>query len=146
MNLEPLTIAGRLDDVTQLMDYVAWAAAAAGLDEQATYRLCLAVDEIATNIVTYAYEQAGREGDLTVWADTSDTDLRVTLQDWGDPFDPREMAPPDDLHKPPDQRRNGGLGIFLAMWGVDEFHYKREGSHNQSTFVVHLRPDQSSHG
>lgn len=128
------------------MDYVAWAAAAVGLSEQATYRLCLAVDEIATNIVTYAYDRAGRSGDLTVWADSNDVDLRIILQDWGDPFDPREMAPPDDLDKPPDQRRNGGLGIFLAMWGVDEFYYQRESTHNQSTFVVHLTPDQRSHG
>lgn len=145
MNLEPLTVAGRLEDVTQLMDYVAWAAAAAGLGEQATYRLCLAVDEIATNIVTYAYERAGREGELTVAATTGDGDLRIILQDWGDPFDPRDIAPPDDLDKPPDQRRNGGLGIFLAMWGVDEFHYEREGGHNQSTFVVHIAAE-SSHG
>ena len=138
MNLEPLTVAGRLDEVTQLMDYVAWAAAAAGLGEQATYRLCLAVDEIATNIVTYAYDEAGREGDLTVWATTGEDDLRITLRDGGDPFDPRAIAPPADLHKPPDQRRNGGLGIFLAMWGVDEFLYERDGDQNQSTFVVNL--------
>lgn len=142
MNLEPLTVPGKLEEVTQLMDYVAWAAAAAGLSEQATYRLCLAVDEIATNIVTYAYEATGHEGDLVVSADTTDHDLRIVLRDDGEPFDPRAIPPPDDLDKPPDQRRNGGLGIFLAMWGVDEFQYRREGHYNQSTFVVNLTAEQ----
>ena len=62
MILEPLTIPGRSEMLTQLMDYVAWAAAGAGLSEQISYRLSLAVDEIATNIVLHGYEGAGRHG------------------------------------------------------------------------------------
>ena len=53
MILEPLTIPGRPERLSQLMDYVAWAATAVGLNEAAIYRLSLAVDEIATNIVDH---------------------------------------------------------------------------------------------
>ena len=136
MILEPLTVPGELDAVTQLMDFVAWSAAAAGLDEQATYKLCLAVDEIATNIVTYSYLNAGRTGNLRIAAETDVATLRIRLDDEGAPFDPRLAPPPADLDRPLLERRDGGLGIFLALWGVDEFDYKSAAGTNQSTFIV----------
>lgn len=144
MILEPLTVPGELDAVTQLMDFVAWSAAAAGLDEQATYKLCLAVDEIATNIVIYSYLQVGRSGDLKIAAETDSTTLRIRLFDNGAPFDPRLAPPPDDLDRPLPERRDGGLGIFLALWGVDDFDYESSGVTNQCTFIVRRnKPAQS---
>jgi anti-sigma regulatory factor (Ser/Thr protein kinase) len=141
MILEPLTVPGELDAVTQLMDFVAWSAAAAGLDEQATYKLCLAVDEIATNIVTYSYMKAGRRGDLVIAAETDPTTLRIHLTDEGAPFDPRQAPPPADLDRPLSERRDGGLGIFLALWGVDAFDYEPRGDTNRSTFIVRRPTD-----
>lgn len=136
--LEPLTVSGRSEMLTQLMDYVAWAAAGAGLSESAIYRLSLAVDEIATNIVQYGYEKGRRQGDLTIWADLDTDRLTIYLEDTGAPFDPRQAPPPDDLDRPLEERRTGGLGIFLALWGVDEFTYLREGDTNRSIFVMNL--------
>lgn len=138
MMLEPLTVPGRSEMLTQLMDYVAWAAAGAGLGESAIYRLSLAVDEIATNIVQYGYENGRRTGDLTIWVDSNADQLAVYLEDTGIPFDPRQAPPPDDLDRPLEERRTGGLGIFLALWGVDEFAYIREGETNRSVFVMNL--------
>lgn len=146
MILEPLTVPGELDAVTQLMDFVAWSAAAAGLDEQATYKLCLAIDEIATNIVTYSYLKAGQTGDLTIAAETDPATLRIRLIDEGAPFDPRQAPPPTDLDRPLSERRDGGLGIFLALWGVDEFDYEPRGDSNQSTFIVRRRADDDITG
>lgn len=136
MNLEPLTVRGEPDNLSQLMDYVAWAAAASGLDEAATYRLSLAVDEIATNVVLHGYADYNRQGDLTIWAETNDEQLIICLEDTGHPFDPRQVPRPDDLDRPLEERRDGGLGIFLALWGVDGFTYHRHGEKNQSVFVM----------
>lgn len=136
MILEPLTIPGRSEMLTQLMDYVAWAAAGAGLSEQVSYRLSLAVDEIATNIVLHGYEGAGRYGNLTIWADTDAQRLRIFLEDTGEHFDPRQVPRPADLDRPLEERKDGGLGIYLALWGVDEFRYERKGMVNRCVFVV----------
>lgn len=138
MIFDPLTVPGDLDAVMQLMDYVTWAAAAAGIDDQATYKLSLAVDEIATNIVTYSYLQAGLQGQLTITADANAERLWVCLTDEGAPFDPRLAPPPADLDMPLELRPDGGLGIFLAMWGVDDFEYESHGDLNVSTFIVRL--------
>lgn len=134
--LEPLTIPGRADAISELMDYVAWVAAAAGLGERSTFRLILAVDEIATNIISYAYDAAGIRGELVVWAEATPDRLTVHLHDTGAPFDPRAAAAPTDLDRPPHEREVGGLGIYLALWGVDEFHYERHGDTNRSSFVI----------
>jgi len=138
MILEPLTVPGRSDALSQLMDYVAWVAAAAGLGEAATYRLSLAVDEIATNIVLHGYEDVGRHGDLTIWADTDEVHLTVYLEDTGQSFDPRQVPEPADLDRPLEERRDGGLGIFLALWGVDNFAYEIRPEGNRSVFVMEL--------
>ena len=80
MILEPLTIPGRSEMLSQLMDYVVWAATAVGLGEQGIYRLSLAVDEIATNIVLHGYNSAGRSGNLTIWAETTAGQLIIVLE------------------------------------------------------------------
>lgn len=143
MNLEPLTLSGEPGNLSQLLDYVTWAAAAFGLDDAATYRLSLAVDEIATNIVLHGYEDAGRSGDLIIWADTNDDQLTIFLEDTGKPFDPREAPPPGDLDRPLEERQDGGLGIFLALWGVDGFNYEQIGDTNRCVFIM-TRPDQAA--
>lgn len=136
MNLEPLTVPGHSEYLSHLMDYVTWAAAAFGLDEAAAYRLSLAVDEIATNIVLHGYEDAGLSGDLTIWADTSDDRLSIYLEDKGQPFDPREAPRPADLDLPLEERKDGGLGIYLALWGVDGFRYEQATARNLSVFIM----------
>ena len=79
-------------------------------------------------------------GDLTVRAERTDNGLIIDLYDTGAPFDPRQAGSPDNLDRPLLERDAGGLGIYLALWGVDEFHYERDGATNRSTFIVRHRP------
>lgn len=139
MILEPLTVAGNKANLSQLMDYVAWSAAAIDLDEAAVYRLSLAVDEIATNTVLYGYAGAEPPGDITIRGEADDERLVIYLEDSGRAFDPRKVPPPEDLDRPLEEREDGGLGIFLALWGVDEFVYERVGETNRCSFVMYRR-------
>jgi anti-sigma regulatory factor (Ser/Thr protein kinase) len=127
-----------LGSLSGIRAYVQSAAAAAGLDGKATYNLQLAVDEIATNVIAHGYQEAGLQGELSVEAESAAEALTVTLRDRGAPFDPRTRELPDeeDLAKPLEERREGGLGIFLAFAGVDRFDYRRDDDTNVNTFVV----------
>ena len=62
----------------------------------------------------------------------------VTLEDQSPAFDPRTMQMPEaeDLARPLEERRVGGLGIFLAIQGVDRFEYRREHGANINVFEV----------
>ncbi|HXV96967.1 MAG TPA: ATP-binding protein, partial [Anaerolineae bacterium] len=64
--MEALTVPGTLDSLSVIGKYVLTAAATAGLDKKVSYRLRLAVDEIATNIITHGYDEANLEGVIKI--------------------------------------------------------------------------------
>ncbi len=141
MPCERLTVDGVLDSLQPIGEFVVRAALAAGLDRKPAYRLRLAVDEIATNVITHGYEAAGLSGELTVEAHLTDTALTVVLEDAARPFDPRTHRMPEaELEKPLRDRKVGGLGVFLALAGVDGFDYQSAQGRNRSLFTVR-RPD-----
>ena len=126
-----------LSDIRRL---VTQACQTAGLSEDATYRLALAVDEIATNIITHGYEEQGLSGEIGVSIERTDQRLTVALEDTGAAYDPRARILPtaEDLELPLEDREIGGLGIFLALQGVDSFDYQRSGNVNRNIFGMNL--------
>lgn len=136
--IEPLTLPARLDSLAKVRDFVRDAAERAGVDPQRIYNLQLALDEFATNVVVHGYGEARREGDIFLSAEAREGSLVVTLADEAPPFDPRARVLPDeeDLSRPLEERAVGGLGIFLAIKGVDRFDYRSEGGRNLNIFEV----------
>ncbi len=134
--MNPLTVEGKMKSVDRLVDYVVKAATEAGLNHKAKYCLRLAVDEIATNIIMHGYQAVGVSGWLTVTAVFQPGHLIIELQDNSQPFDPRQVAKPQNLQQPLQKRKAGNLGVFLAMWGIDGFHYERKQGINHSIFIM----------
>jgi anti-sigma regulatory factor (Ser/Thr protein kinase) len=141
--MDRLTLPGTLDALEAIGQFVLRAAGDAGLDRKATYRLRLAVDELATNIIVHGYADAGRQGPIDLWSELDDTDLRVYLEDSALPFDPREARAPVGLDRPLEERNIGGLGVFLALRGVDELRYEKAGVGNRNIIIMH-RPQPSA--
>ncbi|WP_294540610.1 ATP-binding protein [uncultured Rhodoblastus sp.] len=127
-----------LESLADIRGFVKEAADGAGIDESRTYQLQLAVDEIATNIILYGYKDAGEGAVLSIGAETRGDALVITLKDQSPPFDPRTMQLPEaeDLARPLEDRKIGGLGIYLAIHGVDRFDYRREDGSNLNIFEV----------
>jgi serine/threonine-protein kinase RsbW len=135
---------GTLDSLEPIRDYVAQMAESAGLHTTAVYKLCLAVDEIATNIVTHGYDEAGLSGDILVRADVVGDKLQISLKDRGRAYDPDTHEQPADtgLDLPLEDRRIGGLGIFLARTSVDQLEYATGEDGNVHRFIVELGRNQ----
>lgn len=142
--MEAMTVTGTLDALGDIRAYVTSAAKSAGLDEKRTYRLALAVDEIATNIITHGYDESNTSGDILVLASVEDGALRVRLSDSSPAFDPLNRPDPDDLDAPLAERAIGGLGVFLATQNVDEFLYEYSNEQNHNIFVVNLQKAEES--
>ena len=136
--IEPLTVPGILDSLDAIADYVIAAAAAANLDEDASYKLRQAVDEIATNIIIHGYEEGGCSGEIALEASFDDRAILICLEDTSHPYDPTKKTPPDDLDKPLEQRQVGGLGVYLAIHNVDKFIYELIGNRNRNTFILNI--------
>src|SRR5689334_15580356 len=112
--MQTLILPASLDSLSAIGHYVMEAAAAAGLDKQAAYRLRLAVDEIATNAIVHGHAGAAPSSALHVQAIITEPSLTITLEDTGMPFDPRQAPPPEDLGAPLAERGMGGLGLYLT--------------------------------
>jgi anti-sigma regulatory factor (Ser/Thr protein kinase) len=135
-SMEPLTVSGILNSLGEISQYVMNAAKSAGLEKKTSYQLRLAVDEIATNIILHGYEEAGLQGNVKVMAHIDDHHLTITVEDEGVPYDPTQKAPQDDLDLPLEERQIGGLGVYLAMEGVDQFSYERVDYKNRNIFIM----------
>jgi serine/threonine-protein kinase RsbW len=144
--MEPLTVPGTLDSLVLIRRYVKAAATQAALDRKRSYRLALAVDEIATNIIKHGYHEAGRTGDVVVCSTVDENALTIVLEDTAVPFDPRHATRPEQIDLPLADRPIGGLGIFLAMENVDGFDYEFVNGRNRNIFLVNrsaaVRPER----
>ncbi len=120
------------------------AAKDAGLEKARTYKLRLAVDEIATNIINYGYQRAGLEGDITVRSVLDDNSLTIILDDVSGIYDPtlRTPPPPEFFTQPIEERAIGGWGVYLAIQSVDQFYYERLQDHNLNIFIMY----RATHG
>jgi anti-sigma regulatory factor (Ser/Thr protein kinase) len=87
------------------------------LDDRTVSDVQLAVDEACTNVIEHGY--GGRGGELELRIEPAGSSLKVTLRDWGEAFDP-EAIPVPDVQAPLDQRRLGGLGLYLMRELMDE--------------------------
>ena len=134
--MKPLVVPGTLASLALVREYVRAAAVAAGLDRKRSYRLELAVDEIATNIVNHGYQEAELTGDVVARATIDAHALTIALSDTAMPFDPGRLTRPEQIDMPMAERPIGGLGVFLAMENVDEFRYEYVDGHNRNIFVV----------
>jgi anti-sigma regulatory factor (Ser/Thr protein kinase) len=102
-----------------------------GLAPKVMHDLNLAVEEILTNIISYAYTD-GREHEIRVRLSAQPEEVRAELEDDGKPFNPLE-APEPDTAKPLKERTIGGLGIHLVRTLTDGLEYKRQGDRNLLT-------------
>jgi serine/threonine-protein kinase RsbW len=130
-----------LDSLSLIREFIRDSAKLAGLDKGKTYRLCLAVDEIVTNIINYGYPQSEiSHGIIEIIISAGNDELTVILEDTAIPFNPFEIVLPGEkeLALPLEERSVGGLGIMLAKENVDEFRYNYENGKNQNIFIVCL--------
>jgi serine/threonine-protein kinase RsbW len=133
--MQELSIPSELKFLEDVSEFVLKAAQAANLGEDATYKLRLAVDEIATNIILHGYHEAGENGQLVLEARLDEQSLTIRLEDTARPYDPR-LAHLPDTAAPLEQRKVGGLGVHFALNAVDRFHYERVGDCNRNIFVM----------
>ncbi|MEM8637602.1 MAG: anti-sigma regulatory factor [Cyanobacteria bacterium P01_G01_bin.54] len=140
--MSKLVVVGELASLSTIADYIKQLAQEAGLDTHQSYNLRLAVDEVSTNIVLHGYGPAEQPGWLEFDAILTPQQLTVILEDTGVMYDPRQLNQCEllQLDLPLEQRPPGGLGIYLAMRGVDEFHYERLSDRNRTRFIVNRIP------
>jgi serine/threonine-protein kinase RsbW len=98
-----------------------------GMGDDEILDVQLAVEEAVTNSILHGYE--GAPGTIAIRIDASPQHVAVEITDDAPAFDPLSMPDPDigaDL----EDRKIGGLGIFLIRQVMDEVTYRYEDNKN----------------
>jgi anti-sigma regulatory factor (Ser/Thr protein kinase) len=87
----------------------------------------LAVEEIITNIINHGYKNAG--GEIVISCRINVNQAEVRIRDNAPRFDPLSLPEPD-LEGTIENRKIGGLGVFLVRQVMDEISYRYENGQN----------------
>jgi serine/threonine-protein kinase RsbW len=134
--MKAVTVPASLDSLQSIGRYVLDAAERAGLDRLRAYRLRLAVDELATNIITHGADLGAPSAVIALSAQLADDALTIALEDSGPAYDPLQAPRPDQLDRPLEERAVGGLGVYLAVRSVDRFEYERIDGRNRHILTM----------
>ena len=99
------------------------------VEHKVVYKIELALEELLVNVASYAY--APRHGIIDISYEVVDNPrtIVITIVDQGKAFNPLEMEDPD-ITLPSEERRIGGLGVFIVKNTMDELTYDRKDDKN----------------
>ena len=119
-----IMMSASMDEISCIKPFIAHVAKKAGIEEKEAKRLRLAVEEAVANIINH-----GHATTINLQAKTDDSQLVLTINDDGQPFDPT-VDSSTDFSVPADQRPPGGLGIMFLHEMTDGLEYQRVDGHN----------------
>ena len=103
-------------------------------DEVLQFKLRLSIEEAVENVVRYAYDGGIGWLEAGTSLDEDSLVLTIELRDAGTPFNPLEKEDPDVTLSAED-RKIGGLGIFLCKKMMDSIEYRYENGNNVLTMT-----------
>ncbi len=109
------------------------------------HKLNISAEEIFINIANYAYPQGTSTVDLTFHYRSNPRTVQLTFTDKGIPYDPLKKRDPD-VTLGAEERKAGGLGIYMVKQYMDNVSYRYEDGRNILTLTLALpEPDPAAH-
>ena len=130
--MSTLTLEAKINNIPVLTDFIDQQLEALDCPMKPQMQIDVAVDEIFTNISSYAYGEGSGTATVSVDFDDATRTVTISFEDSGMPFDPLAQEEPD-ITLPAEQRQIGGLGIFLVKKTMDDMRYQRQGDKNVLT-------------
>lgn len=123
-----------LDEFAKLQQIIGKFAETQSWSAELVYQIELVLEEICVNVVNYGFDAAETEThEMEVLVDSASDSVTIEVADNGRAFDPLHEAPEPDLDASVDERRVGGLGVFLVKTLMDDLAYRRENGRNRLT-------------
>jgi anti-sigma regulatory factor (Ser/Thr protein kinase) len=131
-----MTITNTRVDLARVPQWVCDFAASHAIPATIASDLNVALDEVLSNIVKYAYadDEVHR---IDIQLTISAAAIEAQIEDDGVPFDPLAASAPD-LSAPLAERRVGGLGIHFVRTLMSEVTYTRTAGCNRLVLVKDL--------
>lgn len=129
-NVITKTIPAEKEHIRDIVDPIEVYLRENGADNKAIYKIAVALDEVLTNIASYAYTT--NNGQVTVQYEIDEENEKmiiINIIDEGKAFNPLTSKEPDTT-LPLEQREIGGLGLFIVKKTMDDVEYIRKNNKN----------------
>ena len=127
--MKDLTLDAVIENIDPVTDFVNDELEKLGCPPKARIQIDVAIDELFGNIARYAYSGPGGKATVRFDYDPETCAVTISFIDSGEPFDPLSRDDPD-VTLSIDQRRIGGLGIFVVKKSMDSVEYEYTGGCN----------------
>lgn len=127
---EGFTSRGFLQELT---NFVEEAGRALGLDDQALFRVQMAVGEAGANSWEHSYR--GKKGKLRLEMERRGGEVEVRVTDWGIPFHPEDVPVPR-ISRELEEVNLNGLGMLVMRKAMDKVSFS---THPQKGNIVTMR-------
>jgi serine/threonine-protein kinase RsbW len=124
-----LTLRSTLAEVERLNREFSSFADRHDLPPEVRHSVNLALEEIVTNVICHGYKDRDDQW-ITIEVELTREEMTARVEDSAPAFNPL-LLPPPDVTAPLEQRRPGGLGIYLSSKVLDGLHYTRVGGKNR---------------
>lgn len=131
-----LRLANERAEIARAQDELETFAADHAIPERALHAAQLAFEEHLANVIHHAYTDTLPHF-ITIRVSLQDRELRIEVEDDGQPFNPLETPAPD-LTLPLERRPIGGLGIYMMRRSLDQIEYRRVNDRNLLVMIKRL--------
>ena len=135
--MKELVIDAEVDNLDAVLEFIDGFLEEVSCPSKVMIQLNVAVEEIFVNIASYAYTPA--KGKAWIQISHSDDPSAVTLvfEDEGMMFDPLAKEDPDTTLSA-EERKIGGLGIYMVKKSMDDVRYEYRDNRNILTIYKKL--------
>jgi serine/threonine-protein kinase RsbW len=133
--VQTLDIRNDLSEVERANDILRALWVQYGLPEDLEVPVTMCLEEVLSNVIRHGC-LPGQDCAIQVQYCIRPESIEVEVSDTAKAFDPLSLPPPD-LTVPLEQRRAGGLGVFLVRQMMDEVFYDRRNGRNHFVFRKH---------
>jgi serine/threonine-protein kinase RsbW len=134
-----LILKNDISELERVLNSVSEMCARYSIPPETEYDLNLALDEMITNVAKHAHPEGG-EHQFTLQISLGPEEFVARIEDDGVEFNPTAHPLPD-LNAPLEERKGGGLGIFLVRQIMTSFEYQRAAGKNIVTLRKKLIPN-----
>ena len=136
-SFDELEVAAETENLLEVQSFIDERLETVGCSPKAQMQIGVAVEEIFVNIAHYAYQQETGTAAVRVEVSGAPISVTITFIDHGMPYDPLARADPD-ITLSAEERRIGGLGIFMTKKFMDNVSYEYKDGQNVLTLKKNL--------
>ena len=127
--MKELTIPATVENIETVTDFINEQLESLDCPMKAQMQIDIAIDELFGNIAHYAYNPEIGEATVRVEVVENPLSVVITFIDGGVPYDPLAKADPDTTLSA-EERKIGGLGIYMVKKSMDEIAYEYKDGQN----------------